>query len=252
MRSTLVLQSHTDPLPHRWLSECIGSVKAWAELKCFDYRFIGDELFQSLEADVLEKTASQRVVATDIARLDALIGALHEGYDNVVWCDADFLIFNPAELAMPDSHYALGREVWVQTDVKNSKLKARVKVHNAFMVFSQGNSFLDFYRDAALRLVRLNVGPMPPQFVGPKLLTALHNVVQCPVVEAAGMLSPLVINDICCGGGPALELFVRRSQLPLAGANLCSSLVNGAELDDDMIGQAIDRLLDEGGHIFLP
>jgi hypothetical protein len=49
-----------------------------------------------------------------------------------------------------------------------------VKVHNAFMMFRQGNHFPDFYTDAAERLLDLNQGAMPAQFIGPKLLTALH------------------------------------------------------------------------------
>jgi hypothetical protein len=67
------------------------------------------------------------------------------------------------------------------------KLRAYVKVRNAFLMFRKGNHFLDFYTATAQRLLRLNQGSMPPQFIGPKLLTALHNVAICPVMETAGM-----------------------------------------------------------------
>jgi hypothetical protein len=66
---------------------------------------------------------------------------------------------------------------------------------------------------------------VPPQFIGPKLLTALHNIAYCPVLETAGMLSPLVIRDILKGNGKALELFKRESPAKLYAANLGASVV---------------------------
>ena len=110
-------------------------------------------------------------------------------------------------------------------------------------MFRRGNVFLDFYIDAAERLLRRNNGPMPPQFVGPKLLTALHNVVQCPVLETAGMLSPPVVADLLAGGGDALTRFRDESPVPVAGANLCASLLADAGFDARDIAAVIDGLL---------
>ncbi|MFK7816467.1 MAG: hypothetical protein AB8B92_09025 [Gammaproteobacteria bacterium] len=225
MPKTLVLQSHRQPLPAQWLQICIDSVRSWASINNYDYKFIGDELFDYVSNDVLNKTKNQIVIATDLARLLALKKYLKDGYEVVVWCDADFLIFLPAQFVLPDENYAVGREVWVQSAHDNpKKLIAYIKVHNAFMMFKKGNPFLEFYIDTAERLVLKNMGNMPPQYIGPKLLTAIHNVVQCPVLESAGMLSPLVIKDITNGGGEALDLFQRKSTQPIAAANLCNSL----------------------------
>jgi len=273
---TLVIQSHRQPLPHTWLRPCIDSVKKWAKQQRYDYHFIGDEIFDTLPAWVLEKTQSQKVIATDLARLKCLQHFLTAGYQRVIWLDADFLIFAPDDFQLPERDalpegYAVGREVWVQPKTteqepaknKATKLKAYKKVHNAFLLFdaqfSQRNSFLDFYSAHAERLLKqisgtLNGGPlndgqisMPPQFIGPKLLTALHNVVQCPVQENAGMLSPWVINDILAGNGPALTLFRDKSPQPLAGANLCSSLSNSDALPDRALEKLVAQLLNQGG-----
>jgi len=272
---TLVIQSHREPLPHAWLTPCIDSVKNWAKQQRYDYHFIGDEIFDTLPAWVLEKTQSQKVIATDLARLKCLQYFLTAGYQRVIWLDADFLIFAPDDFQLPEHDalpegYALGREVWVQPKiteqepVKNKalKFKAYKKVHNAFLLFDaqfgQRNSFLDFYHDHAERLLKqisgtlnggaLNDGQvsMPPQFIGPKLLTALHNVVQCPVQENAGMLSPWVINDILIGDGPALKLFHDKSPKPLAGVNLCSSLSNSDVLSDHVLEKLVTQLLTQG------
>jgi hypothetical protein len=124
-------------------------------------------------------------------------------------------------------------------------------VHNAFLLFEaqfgQRNSFLDFYTTHAERLLEKVNGPMPPQFIGPKLLTALHNVVQCPVQENAGMLSPWTIKDIIAGDGPALSLFLEKSPQPLAGANLCSSLSASNVLSERALEKVAVQLLSQGG-----
>ena len=117
-----------------------------------------------------------------------------------------------------------------------------MKVHNAFMMYKKGNSFLDFYTDTAERLLLQNNGRIPPQFIGPKLLTAIHNVVQCPVLETAGMLSPLVVKDIANGGGAALDLFKQKSPQKILTANLCSSLYESGEVSEEEIEKCIINL----------
>ena len=221
MRDTLIIQSHRSPLPYAWIDSCLQSVRDWSETNQYNYRFIGDELFDVLPKIILDKIQLQKVIVTDLARLLFIQEALND-YASVVWLDADFLIFDPEQFILPNESYAVGREVWVQQD-QNGKLKVYKKVHNAFLLFRRGNSFLNFYVDTAERLLLQNQGSMPPQFIGPKLLTALHNVVQLPVMETAGMLSPLVIKDLIAGEGPALSLFRQQSISMLAAANLCAS-----------------------------
>ena len=242
MSKTIVLQSHRQPLPYSWVQTCIDSVKAWADQNGFTYKFIGDELFDFVPAPLLEKTRSQLTVATDLARLKALQKLLRQDFQTVIWCDADFLIFNPKNFVLPSDSFSVGREVWIQSN-EQPKLNAHIKVHNAFLMFRQGNSFLDFYTDTAERLLSLNEGSIPPQFIGPKLLTAIHNVVQCPVMETAGMLSPIVVKDIANGGGTAVDLFKQKSLRPIAAANICASLIDKNELNKIYAEKCIDLLI---------
>jgi len=241
MPATLVIQSHRVPLPCAWLRPCLDSVADWAQGRGYDYRFVDDQIFDLLEPGLIEKTGAQRVIASDLARLKCLQQGLAEGYACVVWCDADFLIFNADDFILPEDEFALGREVWVQP-AEAGKLRSYVKVHNAFLMFRQGNHFLDFYADTAARLLRLNQGRMSPQFIGPKLLTALHNIVACPVMETAGMLSPAVMRDLLAGEGAALDLFQRKSPVALAGANLSSSVTGHEGLTDAHMESLINTL----------
>ena len=245
MPDTLVIQSHRNPLPHAWLQRCLDSVADWARSNAYHYRFLGDEMFAALDQDLLERTATQRVITSDLARLVSLQQGRVEGYDCVVWCDADFLIFDPDAFTLPPGSYALGREVWVQRD-QQLRLRAYVKVHNALLMFRRDNPFLDFYRDTAERLVRINRGTMAPQFIGPKWLTAIHNIALCPVMETAAMLSPLVIRDCLDGDGEALQLFRQKSAFAAAGANLSSSLCAAEGLTEADMKRLIDLLLTHG------
>ena len=243
MTGTVVIQSHRTPLPAHWMEKTIHSVKTWAAFRHFDYRFLGDELFDALPQDLLIKTRTQPVVASDLARLKALKSALGDGYQTVIWCDADFLVFLPEEFDLPSENFGLGREIWIQRDSRSGKPRAYIKVHNAFLFFREGNAFLDFYTDSAERLIRKHDGPFAPQFLGPKFLTAIHNIVQCPVVESAGMLSPLVIKDLLNGSGPFLDLFRKHTRHPIAAANLCGSLTANGEMSDQEVSDVIDLLL---------
>ena len=248
MKNILIIQSHRSPLPYFWLTHCLDSVRNWCSMNQYHYRFIGDELFDLLPNELLVKTHQQRVICSDLARLHILQNELDNGYEMVVWLDADFLIFNAAEFIIPKRPYAVGREIWVQHD-KHGKLKVYKKVHNAFLLFQKNNSFLDFYTDTAMRLLRLNTGSMPPQFIGPKLLTALHNVAILPVMETAGMLSPMVIKDIIHDGGAALDLFVKNSPRTITGANLCISSQQNNDITEKEMHQLIESLLSKPGRL---
>lgn len=245
MVDTLVIQSHRSPLPYLWIESCLASVGEWCAINKYDYQFIGDELFASVPDHLLEKTKNQKVIAADLARLLVLQAEL-QNYQTVIWLDADFLIFHPEAFILPGGPYAVGREVWVQQD-RQGKLKPYKKVHNGFLMFRRGNVFLDFYTDSATRLLEENAGTMPPQFIGPKLLTALHNVIQLPVLESAGMLSPLVIQDLLKGEGPALDLFTRHSPAAITGANLCISSCDNNEVSAGSMTSLVGYLLEKEG-----
>ena len=236
----LVLQSHRRPLPWPWLEDCLSSVRGWARQWGFDYRFLDDDLFAPLPADIRRATRDRPVVASDLARLLVMQQALAEGYQTAIWLDADTLIVDPRRLLLPEDDYAVGREVWVQRHGRG--FRAWVKVHNACLMFRAENPLLAFYIDAAARLLRRHRGPMVPQLLGPKLLTALHNIVGFPVMEEAAMLSPAVVADLLADGGAALSLFRRRSTAAPASVNLCGSLVASGELTPRAVEETIALL----------
>ncbi len=241
--SGLVLQSHRTPLPEPWLERCLDSVRAWSCTQDLEWRFVDDALFDVLPDDLRARCAERTVVATDLARLAWLQRALDDGHDPVVWCDADVLVFAPERLVLPDEAFAVGREVWV--DEERGRLRARRHVHNAWLMFRKDNPFLAFYQFVAQRMVRAHDGPMVPQFVGPKLLTALHNVVRFPVAETVNMVAPPVLRDIARGGGPARDAWLARCSALPAAVNLCGSRIAAGDVTREQVCSAIDRLMAE-------
>lgn len=232
------------------------SVQNWCKQNQYKYKLLDDSLFALIDPKLVEKAGSQKVIATDLARLYAIKEEL-KSFERLIWLDADFLIFAPNEFNLPKpaelpEGYMLGREIWIQADAERpQKLKAYTKVHNAFLLFDRGNSFLEFYLQHAERLLNQCQGPMPPQFIGPKLLTALHNVIQCPVFEPAGMLSPMVIDDLLSKNGQccAVNLMKKRSTQPIAGANLCRSLVGIKHRSNKEMDTLVKGLIEKGNPI---
>ncbi|HHO53525.1 MAG TPA: hypothetical protein ENK18_22310 [Deltaproteobacteria bacterium] len=235
--STLVIQSHRSPLPHPWLGDCLASVRDWAGGSGFAYRFLDDALFDPVPAELRHKCADRPMIAADLGRLYALSAALSEGFEAAVWCDADLFVFDPGALTLPDVSHAVGRELWVHPH--RGRPRVHRQVHNAMLLARRGNPLLAFYLDAAQRIVAEHTGPMVPQLVGPKLLTALHNVVHLPVIEAAQVASPWVLADLRAGGGPYLDCFRRACTVPPAAVNLCASLVERGDLTDQQLHDSL-------------
>ena len=240
-----VCQSCPENARSDWLNTCLDSVRAWCRARGYDHQLIGDELFDLIDPALLSKTCAQPVIATDLARLRLLQQRLLDGASAAIWLDADTLIFAPDEFEPLAADHAVGREIWVQVG-KHRRLQVHRQVHNAFLLVRAGNSFLDFYADTAERLLRENRGGMPPQFIGPKLLTALHNVVQLPVQEDAGSLSPLVIRALL-GDAPApLERLRSRMRVPFHAVNLCQSSLRDGQLEPSQMQAVAELLLARG------
>ncbi len=249
----VVLQSHRSPLPSPWYDACLTSVRDWAARQGFTYRFLGDELFAELDPVLKAKTRQQPVVAADLARLLMLEKLLAEGAERVVWVDADVLILDAEGFRLEDAGALFGREVWVQQS--GGRLRTYRKIHNAFMAFRAGDPVLPFYRFSAERILRAyepgavgadgssDAAPtLPPQLIGPKLLTHLHNAIGFDVQETAAMLPPLVARELLTTPGPACACFSAESPVAPLAVNLCGSATASGELEDEQLSRLIARL----------
>ena len=251
---TVVYQSFRTSPVSDWVATCLSSVQDWATGQGYDYRFYDDKIFDRVPSSVLEQAGEHLQIATDLGRLILAQELLAQGFERVVWIDADILVFDPENLDLAvDLGYAFGREIWVQS-TNSGGLRAYKNVHNAITVFCRDNSFLEFYIESCLSILNRANGPLVPQIIGTKFLTALHNIVGFRLIDEVGMASPLVIRDIAGGGGPALDLLRQQNPSPLCAVNLCTSLVGGqiddVNLSDSLMELACENLLAIGGALF--
>jgi hypothetical protein len=223
-QQTIVLQSQAPGRDAPWQRACRQSVRAWARRHGYAYRFCGDELFARLPPALRDKFRPQPVVLADLGRLLWMQEVLAEGYGRAIWCDADLVVCR--DFTPRDADHLLGREIWIQARDPGPDLQVRRQVHNAWLQFSAADSLLPFYIDRATALLERVQAPVVPQFIGPKLLTALHNILGFSIEERVGMLSPLVQRDLLAGGGPALDAFRAAHAAPPCALNLCASYVD--------------------------
>jgi hypothetical protein len=240
--NTVVYQSYKPDGGPAWIRRCLDTVRGWALSRGFDYEFIGDEIFDRVPGWYRDRAANRIPVITDLGRLLLARDFLTQGYERTIWLDADVLVFDPDGLDIAvTEEYAFGAELWVQKGT-TGKWQIHRNVHNAISVFTAGNSFLDFYIHACRSVVGRLEGGTPPQIVGPKLLTTLHNIIGFPLIAEVGMLSPPVLRDIAAGSGPAFDLLKEHTPGSLAAANLCSSLVGTARDGVAVTDELVDRV----------
>ena len=228
---TLVIQSCRDDVaPGHWLRTCLDSVAGWARERGFEYRLLGDEALDSVPAWYRDKTRGRLPIQFDLARLQLIEQALNQGFQRACWIDADVLLFAPQHLHLDYGDCAFGREHWIERDPQG-RIRVRRNVHNAICAFAAGSVVLGFLRHATLRVIeRADPEYIAPQMVGPKLLGALHSLVGFDLIESVGGFSPLVLDDLEAGGGAALQAQRAALTAPLAGANLCTSLLGARDL----------------------
>lgn len=226
------------------MDDCLGSVRRWADAAGYDYQFCGDELFDGVPPALREKLAGRTPILADLARLLWLRDCHRAGHEWVLWLDADTLVLAPKWRPTPQSHTQFGEECWLQMNDRG-RIEARYQPHNAYLLLHAASPVRDFLIFAVESLLhRVDVARLAPQFAGPKLLKALHNLVQFELEPAAGALSPL-LQSALVEGGEAVRVWPRGR--PMALANLCASLAVPAGVREQLIGEpsgALQRLSD--------
>jgi hypothetical protein len=249
---TAVIQTYRTEHQPPWIAKCLDSAEAWAEANAWEYLFRGDDIFDLVPSALQKKYAEQLPLQIDIARLIWARDLLRDKktLERVVWLDADVFVFDPDSVCLDDTtNFAVGRQIWVQP-TKGGALKTYKQVHNAILTFQKSTPVLDFLLQTVLDLAERHNGPATPQLLGPKLLTALHNVVGFSVIDSVGMASPLVLADLAAGKGPALTRLKSASQQSIGAVNLCTSYrgqtIDGVVCDDALFEAAIKRLAANG------
>jgi hypothetical protein len=239
---TVVLQSA--PLERRaWVNECMAGVARWAENNSFEHACYGDEFFDVLPVWYRQKLGGRGPILADLARLIHARSALQEGYEAVIWCDADTLIIDPLWQPITPSHSIFGHELWLQRD-KSGRLEIRKQPHNAYLMFTATSPVLDFLIHTVESIIyRADPEHISPQMVGPKLLKALNTFADFDLEHAAGAMSPLLLDALLSDNSEITSYFKVAQTSPPKLMNLCASLVGSDDLDIEKIRAAVNLAL---------
>ena len=245
---TLIYQSYRTENVPEWIRQCLNSVEAWTQKRDFKYRFIDDKLFQYAPDWYREKVNDNVQLVSDLARLVLAKKFLAEGYERVIWIDADLLIFDSQSFAVETIdgvHFC--RETWVDSDLDGNIVHQK-KYNNSVSVFHKDNVFLDFYIDACLKLVDSRE-KIPHVLVGTTFLTTLHEIYPFGEIRNVGIISPALVYDLISGNTEFLIKFREWHGASVHAANLCGSMqhhtFHGIEIDESSMQKVVEKLLEQ-------
>lgn len=255
---TVVYQSYRTVDVPSWISDCMRSVRNWAERKGFDYIFLDDAFLEYAPAWYREAARGSILLISDLARLEVAHEFLGDGYDRTIWVDADVLVFDPDRFDIADEHeYAFCREVWLRKQEVLGFVLPLVrcddKVNNAVTVFTKGNSMLDFYRASCQRLIVNMPAKFDPGYVSTTFLSWLHPRIEFPLLTNVGLFSPLLLHDLAADTSRYVRRYMKQFGSSISAANLCGTFRSGrhmgVDMSDELYSRAIRRMLATNGEV---
>jgi len=253
---TAVVQSFRDQDVPGWITRCLSTVRDWAAQSNFTYRIIGDE-FLDLVPDWYRRKSRQRItVVADLARLLLARRCLGEGFDRVVWIDADVAIFNPRGLRLdPDLSYAYSREVWVEKD-RSGQFDATLKINNSACLFCNDHvarTHLEEYIAACTSIMAGLTRIRDHTEVGTKWLTSQDRQRPLPILRGFGLINPVIMKAVLTSNLELLQRFMTWQDGPIHGANLCNffraQTESGQGITDEVYSAVLDRLMEREGYL---
>jgi hypothetical protein len=240
---TLVYQSFRTHGVPVWMDTCMASVRQWAEIQGFSYRFIDDIFFSYAPEWFRERVKDQRHLVSDLARLELARIYLDEGWDRVIWVDADIYICDPHGFQIStERDYWLSEELWVF--LRDNQLNFSRRANNAVMSFTQGNQFLDFYRNACQRIVRSKHEKLRHTEVGTSFLAGISHLL--PLLKDVAIFSPRLLSAFYNDDQAIISRYQQELGVPIRAVNLCLTFNNtrfgDLLLDDWVFSQVIKKL----------
>ena len=223
---TVVYQSFRTKDVPSWIEACLESVRQWAKLRGFEYRFYDDRFFDLVPADLRPRASAFKCVLADYARLVAARDLLAEGFERAVWVDADALVFAPESFEITNDHgYAFSREVWLDR-ITFGRPQFRLSVNNAVSVFCRDQKIIDFALDVADEILRGDQ-PLEPVSIGTDFLSKLRNAFAYPLLTQVGILGAEMAQRYLANDGRFLSAYLSFQTSPIYAANLCLSKHSG-------------------------
>jgi hypothetical protein len=193
---------------------------------------------------------------TDYARLVAARQLLDEGFDRVIWVDADVAVFDPERFDVGVTHgYSFCREVWHDLTLLGRPL-FKLTVNNSVSVFCRDEKIIAPYLDDAAQILR-GQSPLSAVSIGTEYLHAKRQRETFPLLTNVGIFGPEMMYRYLHDDDRFLRRYLRFQTSPVYAVNLCNSKLgtkyrfSGAKetwsLDNNMLCGLIDRLCQDRG-----
>jgi len=216
-------------------------------MRGFEYAFYGDEFYDLCGPEYLARVGGNPRSITNLARLEIARIKLAEGYDQVIWFDADVFVFDPDRLIVQtDAGYAFSREVWVTKAPDGSAHLAYTSLHNAAFIFTRQQNDLALFIHIIRHIVMTRAISSNYQ-VGVRLISGLAYSLDIPVITCVGMFSPDLIDAIADDRRGFMRAFARFHGHKMQAANLGWSLA--ANFTEARMMTAMDRLESTAGEV---
>jgi hypothetical protein len=243
--NTLVLQSYRTKAVPRWLKTCHGTVKDWAADVGYDYRFVGDELFDYIPSWFKEKCKGQMLPITDLGRLQWMERLMREGAPRVVWVDYDVVILDRSFRVPQNLSVLFTKEKWIDR-APDGRLVQVEAINNSIMMIERGSPILEFLIGAILARARQCKAPVDRCFAGTRLLTELATVFEPPLLRRVAQISPTVLIDLARGSLSSLNMLAGPEHSSWVAANLCGAFKGrrcaGFQMTDILYESALHEL----------
>nr|WP_320113859.1 hypothetical protein [uncultured Desulfuromonas sp.] len=177
---------------------------------------------------------------------------LNQGYDKVIWVDADVVVFDDESFDLPlEYEYAFCKELWVDLDLCG-KLRFRRAVNNAVCLFTKKSAFLDGYIDVCKKVVA-DGNPLTHATIGTEFLTSINKKERLDFIGNVGLFSPYVLIAIYKNNSLFLCNYLKLFGNKMGAANVCTTFVNrdflGSKLTNDFYEHIVSALLSSKGAI---
>jgi hypothetical protein len=219
------------------------SVRQWAEIQGFAYRFVDDSFFGYAPEWFREAVKGQRHLVSDLARLELARLYLDEGWGRVIWVDADIYIADQQGFRISEEHdHWLCEELWVT--MQDSELQFSRRANNAVLSFTQDNRFLDFYRNACQKIVRSKKGKLRHTEIGTSFLSGISHLL--PLLKDVAIFSPFLLAEFYKKNEATIMRYQSELGAPIRAVNLCLTFRDARYgdllLDDGVFARVIKNL----------
>ena len=216
----------------------------------YAYSFLDDQFLSLAPEWYRVKAGAMTCVVTDLARLVHARMLLLQGYEQVIWMDADLLVFQPERLRLPACPtFRYCKEVWLQR-TPSGDIAPLFRVNNSVCLFGpEGLSHLDEYIQHCLTLVRGSGHMTSALTVGTDVLT--RSFPHGGNIDCIGMLSPVLLQAVLREERDVIARYAAWQGAPVFAVNLCNNYRTGfgevAGLFDYLVEEAVAELLETQG-----